>query len=64
MNKFYKPINLIKFENKICELFNNKKIKAPIHLYNGNEKQIIKIFRKVKKRTGYSAHGEVTINAY
>ena len=50
MNKFYKPINLIKFENKICELFNNKKIKAPIHLYNGNEKKIIKIFHKIKKK--------------
>lgn len=40
---------LVNFENKIADLFNNKKIKAPIHLYSGNESQIIKIFQKVKK---------------
>jgi pyruvate dehydrogenase E1 component alpha subunit len=41
---------LISFENKIGTIFNNKKIKAPIHLYNGNEDKIIKIFKKIKKR--------------
>lgn len=41
---------LINFENKIGTIFNNKKIKAPIHLYNGNEDKIIKIFKKIKKR--------------
>jgi pyruvate dehydrogenase E1 component alpha subunit len=40
---------LINFEAKIGNLFNNKKIKAPIHLYFGNEKQIINIFKKIKK---------------
>ena len=40
---------LIEFEKHIAELFNNKKIKAPIHLYSGNEDQIIKIFKKIKK---------------
>tara|TARA_B100000989_G_scaffold296655_1_gene280368 strand:+ start:1357 stop:1968 length:612 start_codon:yes stop_codon:yes gene_type:complete len=40
---------LVNFENKIANLFNNKKIKAPIHLYSGNESQIIKIFQKVRK---------------
>jgi len=40
---------LIDFETKIANLFNNKKIKAPIHLYFGNEKNIIKIFKKIKK---------------
>ena len=40
---------LVNFENKIADLFNNKKIKAPIHLYSGNESQIIKIFQKVRK---------------
>jgi len=40
---------LIDFETKIAKLFNNKKIKAPIHLYFGNEKNIIKIFKKIKK---------------
>lgn len=45
----YTPKKLIQFENKVCELFNKKKIRAPIHLYNGNEKEIIKFFKKVKK---------------
>ncbi len=40
---------LVNFENKIADLFNNKKIKAPIHLYSGNEDQIVKIFKNVKK---------------
>ena len=40
---------LIKFEEKIAYLFNKKKIKAPIHLYYGNESHIIKVFKKIKK---------------
>ena len=48
--KNYSPTELIKFEEKICKLFNKKKIKAPIHLYHGNEVQIIKVFKKVRKK--------------
>ena len=40
---------LIDFETKIGNLFNEKKIKAPIHLYFGNENHIINIFKKIKK---------------
>ena len=40
---------LINFENKIASLFNNAKIKAPIHLYSNNEDIMIKIFKKIKK---------------
>ena len=40
---------LIAFENKIADLFNKAKIKAPIHLYSNNEDQMIKIFKKIKK---------------
>ena len=40
---------LIKFEDEIAELFNSGKIKAPIHLYHGNEDEIINIFKKIKK---------------
>ena len=36
---------LIQFENNIAELFNNAKIKAPIHLYSNNEDNLIKIFK-------------------
>ena len=42
----------IKFEKEIAELFNNKKIRAPIHLYSGNENQMIEIFSgKTVKRS-------------
>jgi len=39
--------DLIEFENKIASLYNNKQIRAPIHLYHGNEKQIKKVFEKI-----------------
>tara|TARA_Y100000590_G_scaffold388064_1_gene462108 strand:+ start:348 stop:947 length:600 start_codon:yes stop_codon:yes gene_type:complete len=39
---------LIKFEEEIADLFNSKKIRAPVHLYHGNEDQIINIFKKIK----------------
>jgi len=37
---------LIEFENDIADCFNNAMIKAPVHLYNGNEEQIIDVFKK------------------
>ena len=40
--------DLISFEELIAKKFNNGEIKAPIHLYYGNEKQIIKIFKKIR----------------
>ena len=45
----YKKDDLIKFENDIARLFNNAKIKSPVHLYYGNEKNIIDVFNKIKK---------------
>mgnify|MGYP006117339775 FL=1 len=44
-----KEIDLINFEDSIAKLFNEAKIKAPIHLYSGNEKFLINFFKKVKK---------------
>jgi len=41
--------DLISFEEEIAETFNQGKIKAPVHLYNGNEKEMIEIFQNVKK---------------
>ena len=32
-----KKKELIKFEDEIANLFNNAKIRAPVHLYFGNE---------------------------
>lgn len=40
---------LIEFETDIAECFNNAMIKAPVHLYWGNEDQIIDIFKNVDK---------------
>ena len=40
---------LINFENKIADLFNRAKIKAPIHLYSNNEDILIKLFKKIRK---------------
>ena len=44
-----RPDELIAFEEEIAECFNNAQIRAPIHLYSGNEKHIINIFKNVKK---------------
>lgn len=40
---------LIEFEKEIADYFNDAKIKAPVHLYNGNEEQMIEIFKKIEK---------------
>jgi len=39
--------DLIDFENNIISHWENGEISGPIHLSNGNEKQLIKIFNKV-----------------
>lgn len=39
---------LMAFETEIADLFNQAKIRAPVHLYSGNETQMIEIFRDVK----------------
>lgn len=41
---------LINFEKKVASLFNNKKIRSPIHLQTNSEIQLIKIFEKIKKK--------------
>ena len=39
---------LISFETEIAEAFNAAKIRAPVHLYSGNETQMIEVFREIK----------------
>ena len=39
---------LITFERKIADLWEAGKIRGPIHLSGGNEKELIEIFQKVK----------------
>ena len=41
---------LIAFEDEIAALFNAGKIRAPVHLYSGNEEQIINAFRPVRSQ--------------
>jgi TPP-dependent pyruvate/acetoin dehydrogenase alpha subunit len=38
------PEDLISFEEEVCKNFMDKKIRAPIHLDNGNEEQLIHVF--------------------
>ncbi len=40
--------DLIAFETEIADLFNAAKIRAPVHLYYGNEDKMIEIFRDVR----------------
>ena len=39
--------DLINFEDDIAHEFNEARIRAPVHLYSGNEEEIIRIFRAV-----------------
>jgi len=41
--------DLIDFEEEIASLFNDAKIKSPVHLYYGNEENIIDVFKNIKK---------------
>ena len=41
--------DLIQFEEEVAQNFNEAKIKAPVHLYFGNEDYIIKVFEKVNE---------------
>ncbi len=47
--KKYSPSELVNFETKVAESFNSGLIKAPVHLYDGNEEQIIRVFENVKQ---------------
>ena len=42
--------DLVQFEEEIAELFNAAKIFAPVHLYFGNEEQIINVFERVRSQ--------------
>ena len=41
--------DLINFESEISNLYENKKIKGPIHLSGNNEVELIRIFKNIKK---------------
>ena len=50
MNIKYSEHDLIAFEESIANLFNEGKIKSPIHLYYGNEKEIINVFQIINNK--------------
>jgi pyruvate dehydrogenase E1 component alpha subunit len=39
--------DLINFETEIADAFNQAQVRAPVHLYSGNEEQMIEIFRNI-----------------
>lgn len=41
---------LIEFENLVCEAWKNKEIRSPVHLYYGNEKEMINVFENVREQ--------------
>jgi TPP-dependent pyruvate/acetoin dehydrogenase alpha subunit len=45
----YTSKDLIEFEEDIAKSFNQALIKAPVHLYDGNEKEMIEIFQNIKE---------------
>lgn len=47
------PQELIDFETKIGDMFNNKEIKAPVHLYHGNEEKMIRVFEAINKENDW-----------
>lgn len=44
----YTKEDLIAFETEMCDIFCEGKIRAPVHLSDGNEEQLIEIFKNVK----------------
>jgi len=45
--KTWTPEELVAFETEIADLFNAAKIRSPIHLYYGNEKEMLEVFTDV-----------------
>ena len=40
---------LIAFEEQVASMFNSGQIRAPVHLYNGNEDSILRVFQRIKQ---------------
>ena len=43
-----KKQELIDFEKEVVQLFNDGKLRSPVHLSGGNEEQLIEIFKNIK----------------
>ena len=42
--------DLISFENKVADAFNAGLIRAPVHLYSGNEEQMLEVFDQIQEQ--------------
>ena len=42
--------DLINFEDRVADAFNSGLIRAPVHIYHGNENQMIEVFGDVKEQ--------------
>ena len=51
--------DLILFEKEIADLFNNGKIRSPVHLYKGNEDKIIDVFKNIRPHHFFLALFEI-----
>ena len=40
--------DLLAFEESVASAFNRGEIRAPVHLYDGNEEQMIEVFQNIK----------------
>jgi TPP-dependent pyruvate/acetoin dehydrogenase alpha subunit len=40
--------SLIAFEEQVAESFNSGQIRAPVHLYSGNEESLLQVFEKIR----------------
>lgn len=49
MEKLFSKEELIAFEEDIAACFEKAMIRAPIHLYNGNEEKMIEIFKNINE---------------
>ena len=50
MHQYKSKEELIDFERKVADTFNDAKIKAPIHLHGNNETQLINIFKNINQQ--------------
>lgn len=39
--------DLVRFEDEVAEAFNTGRIRAPVHLYSGNEAQMLEVFEQI-----------------
>ena len=50
MKHIYSVNDLKRFEERVAEAFNAGRILAPVHLYSGNEEEMINIFRVISQK--------------